>query len=78
MDIYCPICGEPYDHDELHDVPGKSYAEASREFIRVGCKVFDASHGVRDARRAEVASAAYAVLGDDLDGAAAMMEDYLY
>ena len=33
MDIHCRHCGEPWDHDELHDVEGASYKEAVQLFI---------------------------------------------
>jgi hypothetical protein len=25
MDVYCPVCGEPWDHDTIHDVAGEKY-----------------------------------------------------
>ena len=46
MDIHCPICGEPWDTDELHDVVGVGYVEACRRFSIMGCGVFGVSHSV--------------------------------
>ena len=73
-DIYCPVCGEPWDHDELHDT-GIPYAEASKRFRRVGCQVFDTKHGEVDVNRAEAAAVAYDLLGDDLDTASVELTD---
>ena len=75
MDIYCPKCGEPWDHDELHDIPGVTYAQASKRFRRVGCEVFDTKHGEVDVNRAEQAAVAYDLFGDDLDAAATTFDD---
>jgi len=44
MDINCPKCGEPWDHDELHYISGAGYEEASRRFARQGCRLFGAAH----------------------------------
>ena len=43
MDIYCGRCGEPWDHDSLHEVWSEnedrmmSYQEATAAFRRLGC-----------------------------------------
>ena len=44
MDIHCPICGEPWDADELHDAP-MPYIEALREFRVSGCAALGSRHG---------------------------------
>lgn len=117
MDLYCPVCGEPWDFDSLHDeaqerygiqydsgldfdrTPNpdyisedyhKIYEAVSVEFRSIGCKALksfgshehctsknadpetDRTFGLT---RSEAASAMYDILGDDLDGAAAMLED---
>lgn len=56
MDIRCPWCGEPWDHDSLHDMPAGSpfktpydrvanrnpgYERASAAFREYGCGFFD-------------------------------------
>lgn len=56
MDIRCPFCGEPWDHDSLHDMPPGSaykssydrvtdrnpgYERASAAFQTYGCGFFD-------------------------------------
>lgn len=52
MDIPCPFCGEPWDQDALHEMPGVTlgmhasdvydscYREAVRQFRTYGCPVF--------------------------------------
>lgn len=90
MDVRCPFCGEPWDQDSLHDMPASTpyhgdYARASADFRRYGCGFFDHAwngrplakcrHRVHDAEAAEKASLAYATLGDDLDGAASLLNE---
>jgi len=29
MDIHCRYCGEPWDHDELHEIEGHTYKQAA-------------------------------------------------
>ena len=90
MDILCPKCAEPWDMDTLHEVAeeeGTTYEAVSARFRTEGCKALGTSHNVISAdndpeeadRRqlgAMVADAMYDALGDDLDGAAAMLEDF--
>ena len=40
MDIHCRHCGEPWDHDELHDIEGASYKDAVQLFLKHGCGAF--------------------------------------
>lgn len=40
FDIYCPHCGEPWEHDTLHDVAGMSYKQAGKAFTVQGCTIF--------------------------------------
>lgn len=81
MDIRCPKCGEPWDIDELHGVydgfrsriPFKTAYARSR---KVGCEVFGTSHNsTPDVETAQKARTVMDVLGDDVDGAASMLED---
>lgn len=122
MDIVCPVCGEPWDFDSLHEeaqerygIPyyiyddgyttlsynarsrelnpeynsedyQKVYKVVSAEFRSKGCKALkhltDATYCKpqkregEDLTRAEAASVLYDLLGDDMDGAAAMLEDF--
>lgn len=76
MDIYCPRCGEPLDMDELHDVEGMTYRQASRDFRALGCEAvgFRCSEH-RNENAANIAAAIYSISGDDLDGAASDLAD---
>jgi len=93
MDIICPKCGEPWDHDSLHEEVAErelegetaTYHGVLREFQASGCGVaFRAFGGTMGepctaAERpysAHAAEALYDLLGDDIDGAAAMLEDF--
>lgn len=129
MDIHCPVCGEPWDNDEVHEIAGERfrteygysydhtrdgdperyrafYNQAAADFRQEGCKLFGTSHNepecdghpagphdpmgqtvycdgsckvqrdkVFGLTAAEASTALYDLLGDDMDGAAAMMED---
>ena len=82
MDLRCPRCAEPTDNDELHELvrDGQyhNYKEALRAFQSEGCV---AVYGGTQCDRSEggmYAAALYDLLGDDADGAAAMMEDFEY
>ena len=81
MDIHCPKCGEPWDHDELHDAPdGMDYKTASREFRKRGCEALGGvcSETTRNPGYADMAQTVYALMGEDMDGAASMMEEYRF
>ena len=79
MDLYCPICGEPCDNDEFHDYAkqvGSTYAKVASDFRKRGCEAVDMTHSeVHDEGMANSARAMYELLGDDMDGAAAMLAD---
>lgn len=85
MDLYCPKCGEPYDNDEFHFIAeenGTSYKEVAADFRIRGCEAIGTSHNVPSTEtdktygltRQEASSALYDLLGDDMDGAASMMD----
>lgn len=81
MDIYCTKCGEPFDMDELHELiaegKAKTYSEARKLFQAKGCEAFGTSHGeLNDKETAEASAMLFDMLGDDVDGIAAMMEDF--
>ena len=40
FDLYCAHCGEPWEHDTLHDVEGMGYMQAANAFKLQGCRVF--------------------------------------
>jgi hypothetical protein len=64
--------------DELHELP-EGFERAYRKFRRDGCAVFETSHGTVNpelAELAEVAGILMDLLGDDVDGVAAELEDF--
>jgi len=76
MDIICPKCGEPWEHDMLHEA-GLPYEEAWRRFKREGCAVFGSRCNEQAAKEAaEIAQIAYGLMPDDPDGCAAAFEDW--
>ena len=83
MDINCPRCAEPVEIDYLHDIAdhdGTTFREVLHGFQADGCEAIHAvcNPRVSDRDRARAAGAAmlYEILGDDIDGAAAMLEDF--
>lgn len=86
-DIYCSKCGEPWDTYTFHDIAeenGTDYRTEIRAFQARGCEAtgwgrcsapaenVDQTFGLRPQ---DAAAAMYDLLGDDIDGAAAMLED---
>lgn len=83
MDIYCPICGEPWDMDELHYVAaahGTTFQDELTNFQTKGCGTFDGEPcaDVPDRTRAAAAAVAFELMGDDIDGVASFLEDLNY
>lgn len=78
MDIYCPICSEPWDMDELHYPDADlSFTEALAVFRSQGCGVVWGGVPCKPttAARRDVMAAVYDLMGDDVDGCASMFED---
>lgn len=91
MDIICPKCAEPCDLDYLHDVveelnyyresddPPVTFSSVRADFQRRGCEALGERHNSdRTPEAAEAAGMLYEILGDDIDGAAAMLDDLGY
>lgn len=80
MDLYCTRCAEPWDNDEFHYVAeeqGSTYKEVAANFRAEGCKAVTGKLCERKATDMGLAAEAmYDLLGDDMDGAAAMLEDF--
>ena len=76
MDLYCPRCAEPMDVDSLHDTD-YSFPEARNLFFSRGCGVlFNGTPCPQiDSEVADASAAMLDLLGDDVDGIAAMMDD---
>lgn len=91
MDIICPKCGEPVEHDEIHEYVAEynstaamnnqtTYSLIAQAFREKGCEALGMKHTtgrrpIEAEARATAARSIYATLGDDMDGAAAMFED---
>ena len=80
MDLYCPRCADPVDNDYFHEVAeetGTTYREVAGAFRSKGCEALgDTCNQNHDTRAAMYVAAAYDLLGDDMDGAAAMLADF--
>jgi len=76
-DLYCPRCGEPWEMDELHDVPDVPFQLAYQRFQVIGCAVFGSRCGEpqRTPEQRQTIRTAYALLDDDPDAASAVIED---
>ena len=90
MDMYCTRCGEPWDNDTFHEAAEEqhsTYREVVRDFQSRGCIAIgwqskpcevntdqprDSVFGLTPS---EAAEALYDLLGDDTDGAMAMLDD---
>ena len=86
MDIYCRDCGEPWDNDCLHDVAkelGTTYSKVATNFSRIGCKaLISDEYGqmtfCKPDRKASARGVLADILGDDMDGYSATLEDMEY
>jgi len=80
MDIKCHKCGEPWDMDSLHEMgewigEELSFNQARRRFYADGCTAFGTGHGTMDYANGSIVAELADLLGDDIDGFAAMLED---
>lgn len=85
QDVYCPKCGEPWEVFSLAEVAedsGRSFTDVRRDFTRRGCQALAGSYfgdvkcsAQVNGGRADVSSALFDLLGDDVDGVAAMLDD---
>jgi hypothetical protein len=84
MDITCGKCAEPTDNDSLHDAVEEglfaNYREAAAAFRSEGCTALGFSHNesTMGSFRAMVSDAMMDLLGDDMDGASSIMDDFEY
>lgn len=80
MDIKCKACGEPWAIDSLHDLVAEGAAvdfdDARGMFYRDGCHAF--GQGCTSVRYGggSAIGVLQELLGDDVDGLAAMIEDF--
>ncbi len=77
MDLLCRHCREPWEFDTLHEeakAQHVTFDKIAAEFRALGCEAFGISHNELG-KPSAAADALYELLGDDMDGAAAMFED---
>ena len=84
-DVYCTKCGEPWEVDTLHEAAkdqGHTFGEILAGFRAHGCKALSGfGFGLvkcnpnGDTRAADLSGLLFDLLGDDVDGVAAMLED---
>ena len=77
MDLYCKRCGEPWDFDSVQH-GDFTPTEQRRFWDAEGCPACYGKPVEKQPFRAQVMAAFHEVLGDDLDGLAAEMEDAEY
>lgn len=78
MDIKCKKCGEPWDIDTLHDVAeddGRTFNDVRLDFQNRGCEALGGQCNSETHAHPAI-GVLYDILGDDIDGAAAMFEDF--
>lgn len=87
MDLPCPKCLEPWDNDSLHEeaeASGRTYDQVAADFRKQGCHALNAAFGPMDpcesatSADGDAARELYALLGDDMDAASAMWDDFQY
>jgi hypothetical protein len=81
MDIQCPKCGEPWEIDTLHDYAAENdttFTKLYRVFRTRGCGEAFAEWRITciPDKDAEARTMLAEVLGDDVDGYAATLEDF--
>lgn len=79
MDTICPRCGEPSEVLYITDTAkelGLTPREAHAKFANEGCGFLGFTCTPVKDERTEVAALLYDLLGDDVDGVAAMLEDF--
>lgn len=82
MDLYCVRCGEPWNIDTFHEVAGEkgvSFPQVIADFRQNGCVATGWTPLCAPSRPlvAEASAAMFDLLGDDVDGIASMMEDFV-
>jgi len=80
MDIYCQVCGEPWDYYGARHGGDLDKTEYLALIDGTGCPSCNggASPPEETPFRAELTSALLSILGDDHDGVLAMLEDMEY
>lgn len=84
-DVFCTKCGEPWEIDTLHEAAadqGHTFGEILAGFRAHGCSALSGfGFGLvkcnprGNVRGADASALLFDLLGDDVDGVAAMLED---
>lgn len=83
MDVNCPRCAEPWDIDTFHDVADErdsTFTAVQRDFFTRGCGLAFGGKQCEqvDSLTAQASGVLAELLGDDVDGIAAMLDDFEY
>lgn len=78
MDLYCQLCGEPYDYDHVMHELTLFESQSFRDGLGCPACNWGARAPKQTPLRAQLASAMADVLDDDVDGLAAEMNDAEY
>lgn len=82
MDVRCRKCGEPIDIDTFHDIAdyeNTTFSDIRDRFASKGCRGIGLTCNENaDTELASVSGALFELLGDDIDGIGAMLEDWEY
>jgi hypothetical protein len=77
MDVLCRHCGEPWELDFIHDTSEVSHEDRKRFYAGKGCPSCNGDPSMKVDTEGTAAMAALVdVLGDDVDGIAASLEDF--
>jgi hypothetical protein len=74
MDTYCTKCGEPWDVDCIHDPDEYGLTLAGARIVECGACKWHAARGYPMRDHAALTAAMHDVMGDDIDGVAAMLD----
>lgn len=82
MDVKCKFCREPWDIDTFHDAAdeqGVTFDDIRVRFQKIGCKAIgwgDCNPDTKTEKPDMALAMLNELLGDDIDGIAAMTEDF--
>jgi len=79
MDILCHVCGEPVDVSYFHDVAaeqGTTFDRVREDFYARGCEALGDGHNDTEYEHSAEILVLQELLGGDVDGMAAMIEDF--
>lgn len=75
MDLYCTTCGEPHEIECIDEPDEYGLTLRGRTIVACSSCEYHRKRGTIDKRAAGASAAMHDIMGDDIDGVAAMMED---